>query len=98
MPIYTYQCPSCNNKFELRQGWDADNTAPCPACQAEAKRLLVVPSVIFKGRGWYSTDSKRSSHASMVGSSSDSGDSGESSSSASSDTSSDTKAATASTD
>ena len=68
MPIYTYQCPSCDNKFELRQGWDAVAVAPCPSCEVEAKRLLVVPSVIFKGRGWYSTDSKRASHAGMVGS------------------------------
>ena len=67
MPIYTYVCGSCQNRFELRQGWDAESVATCPNCQAEAKRTLVVPSVIFKGRGWYVTDSKRSSHAGLVG-------------------------------
>lgn len=97
MPIYTYQCPSCSNKFELRQGWDAENVAPCPLCQAEAKRVLLAPSVIFKGRGWYSTDSKRSSHASMVGSNGDSSSSSETSS-ASSESSTESKAATSSTD
>ncbi len=44
MPIYTYQCPACSNKFELRQGWDAEAVAPCPTCQSEAKRVLVVSS------------------------------------------------------
>ena len=58
MPIYTYVCGSCQNRFELRQGWDAESVATCPNCQAEAKRTLVVPSVIFKGRGWYVTDPK----------------------------------------
>jgi putative FmdB family regulatory protein len=79
MPIYTYQCSSCGNRFELRQGWDAEAVAPCPKCQATAKRALVVPSVIFKGRGWYSTDSKRASHAGMVGSGAEGGGGGESS-------------------
>ncbi len=67
MPIYTYQCDSCATRFELRQGWDAEAVAPCPACQTQSRRLLVVPSVIFKGQGWYSTDSRRSSHHGLVG-------------------------------
>lgn len=77
MPIYTYLCPTCSNRFELRQGWDAEAVAPCPTCQTEAKRVLVVPSVIFKGKGWYSTDSKRSSHAGLVGSGGEGGGDGD---------------------
>jgi putative FmdB family regulatory protein len=41
MPIYEYQCPSCNHKFELlRSMSDSDKEAPCPKCKEKAKRTL----------------------------------------------------------
>jgi putative FmdB family regulatory protein len=41
MPIYEYQCPSCNYKFELLRSMnDSDKEAPCPQCNEKAKRSL----------------------------------------------------------
>ena len=56
MPIYEYQCPSCGNKFELRQGFDAETTSECGVCGANAHRLISLVPVIFKGKGWYVND------------------------------------------
>lgn len=56
MPIYEYQCPSCGNKFELRQGFDAESTLECGACGSTAQRRISLVPVIFKGKGWYVND------------------------------------------
>ena len=56
MPIYEYQCPSCGNKFELRQGFDAQSTYECDTCGAMAQRRISLVPVIFKGKGWYVND------------------------------------------
>jgi len=56
MPIYEYQCPGCGNKFELRQGFDAETTSECGVCGANAQRRISLVPVIFKGKGWYVND------------------------------------------
>ncbi|MBN1376000.1 MAG: hypothetical protein JXA01_07580 [Dehalococcoidia bacterium] len=58
MPIYQYVCSKCNTKFELRQSFDDENIAFCPACKCESRRLFVPVPIIFKGSGFYVTDSK----------------------------------------
>ena len=59
MPIYDYQCGSCGHRFELRQGFDAEPVAECPKCAGAARRRFHVPTVIYKGSGFYTTDYKR---------------------------------------
>ncbi|MBI2873373.1 MAG: hypothetical protein HYY00_09335 [Chloroflexi bacterium] len=61
MPRYDYQCPSCNHRFELKQGFDADPIQPCPVCNRSAQRRIYAVGVIYKGSGWYTTDYARSS-------------------------------------
>lgn len=64
MPTYDYQCSQCNVVYELRQGFDAETTHPCEKCgKGTAKRVLHAPKVVFKGSGWYITDSKNKSTA-----------------------------------
>jgi putative FmdB family regulatory protein len=64
MPIYEYQCGTCKASYELRQGFDADTTHTCEECgKGIAKRVLHAPPIVFKGSGWYVTDSKKSSSA-----------------------------------
>lgn len=65
MPTYDYHCEACGASYELRQGFDAEATHTCEQCNAgTAKRVLHPPRVVFKGSGWYVTDSKKSSSAS----------------------------------
>ena len=61
MPIYQYLCPSCNHKFELRQGFNDDCKVACPICNNGTRRLFVPVPVIFKGSGFYVTDSAKKS-------------------------------------
>ena len=65
MPIYQYVCSKCNTKFELRQGFNDDSVANCPKCKCEARRLFVPVPIIFKGSGFYVTDSKTTSEAQL---------------------------------
>jgi putative FmdB family regulatory protein len=59
MPIYEYQCNSCNFRFERRQGFHDKPVARCPKCQGKARRVIHPAPVIFKGKGFYSTDSRK---------------------------------------
>ncbi|MBN1376511.1 MAG: zinc ribbon domain-containing protein [Dehalococcoidia bacterium] len=61
MPIYQYVCSKCNTKFEVRQSFNDENIASCPSCKCESRRLFVPVPIIFKGSGFYVTDSKSSS-------------------------------------
>lgn len=61
MPIYVYKCDKCSNQFELKQGFDAESTQPCPECDGIGKRQFYSPAVIYKGSGWYTTDYARKS-------------------------------------
>lgn len=64
MPTYEYQCNACKAVYELRQGFDAETTHKCEECgKGTAKRVLHAPPVVFKGSGWYATDSRNKSSA-----------------------------------
>ena len=84
MPTYEYACAACGNRYEKREGFDAKPRQKCPKCGKMAQRLLSTPAVVFKGSGFYKTDSRGSSK----------GSSGESSSSESSPGDSPSAAAT----
>ncbi len=76
MPIYEYQCITCDHRFELKQGFDAETTAPCPTCDSSSRRLFHIPAVIYKGSGFYTTDyARKGQPVSDGGDSSDSGSS-----------------------
>ena len=53
MPLYDYECLSCGNVFEVRQGFNDAPEAECPDCNHESKRLFRPVGVIFKGSGFY---------------------------------------------
>lgn len=60
MPTYEYHCPRCSSTYELRQGFDAEITQTCEQCgKGIAKRVLHAPRVVFKGSGFYATDSRK---------------------------------------
>jgi putative FmdB family regulatory protein len=103
VPIYEYKCTQCDNRYETREGFDAPARQPCPKCGAEAKRILFPPPIVFKGSGFYITDSRKGSSttvgdynigASTSGNKSDSASSSDSSSSSSSDSSSSSSSST----
>ena len=58
MPIYEYQCTACGHRFERFQGMQEVHGTICPECQGIVKKLMSPAGLIFKGSGWYKTDSR----------------------------------------
>ena len=58
MPIYEYECSGCSCRFELKQSFGEDSPVSCPQCGSKARRLFSLVPVIFKGTGFYATDSR----------------------------------------
>lgn len=59
MPIYAYRCDHCGVQFERRQSFSDDPLTVCPECDEPALRKLIQPvGVVFKGSGFYVTDSR----------------------------------------
>ena len=56
MPIYTYQCQSCDNVTEKRQSFSDDPLTTCEACSGDLRRLIHPAGIVFKGSGFYNTD------------------------------------------
>ncbi len=64
MPTYEYGCESCGKRYEKREGFDAPARQKCQHCGKPAKRVLHAPPIVFKGSGFYKTDSRGASSAS----------------------------------
>jgi putative FmdB family regulatory protein len=61
MPTYEYQCKTCGHHFERVQRFSDAPITECPQCGGEVRRVIHPAGVIFKGSGWYKTDSRKSS-------------------------------------
>lgn len=104
VPTYQYACTECEHAFEQFQSFSDDALTTCPECNGRLRKLFNAVGVVFKGSGFYRTDSRSgssssvpaSSGASDPGSSSSGSASGSSSSSSSGTTSSGSSAPAAS--
>ena len=87
MPTYQYSCTDCGHFFEAVQSFSDDSLTVCPECEGRLRKVFNAVGVVFKGSGFYRTDSRQAPASEKNGSSSDSGstkksaDSGSSSSS-----------------
>ena len=63
MPAYDYRCTACRELFEITRSSSDDAVVCCPECGAPSKRVFTPVGVVFKGSGFYSTDSKTKSAA-----------------------------------
>ena len=90
MPTYQYACTECGERLEVIQKFSDDPLTVCPTCQGRLRKVFSPVGVVFKGSGFYKTDSRKSSTTS----SSSSGSSDSSSSTSSSDSSSSTPSST----
>ncbi len=61
MPTYTYRCDRCHCEFDVRQSFKDKPVAPCPECGEEARRAFCPVPIVFKGPGFYTTDSRGAS-------------------------------------
>ncbi len=91
MPTYQYACTTCGEQLEVVQSFSSDPLTECPACQGRLRKVFHPVGVVFKGSGFYRTDSRSSGSSSRgtttggsAAATSSSGSSGSSGSAASS--------------
>jgi putative FmdB family regulatory protein len=58
MPIYTYECESCGERFEAKQRFHDASLTVCSSCEGELHRIIQPVGIVFKGSGFYVTDSR----------------------------------------
>ncbi len=91
MPTYSYQCTECADRFDVVQAFTDDALTTCEKCSGRLRKLFGKVGVVFKGSGFYRTDSresgKKSTGSTNGSSSSESGTSSSSSDSKSSSSS-----------
>ncbi len=59
MPVYEYACTSCGERTEARQSFDDLPLEECPHCGGRLRKLYSPVGIVFKGSGFYSTDTKK---------------------------------------
>lgn len=102
MPTYAYACTECGHRFEAVQAFTDSSLTECPECTGKLRKLFSSVGIVFKGSGFYRTDSRKAATASETSGSKESKESKESTpstsstekSTSSSDSSSSTKSTT----
>ena len=61
MPTYEYACAECGERLEAVQKFSDDPLTVCPACGGRLRKLFSPVGIVFKGSGFYRTDSRSSS-------------------------------------
>ncbi len=60
MPTYEYECEKCACHFELKMRFSEDVGSPrCPKCRGKVRQLFSPSAILFRGSGFYVTDSRR---------------------------------------
>ncbi|WP_089909161.1 FmdB family zinc ribbon protein [Lentzea albida] len=99
MPTYQYACTACEHRFEAVQSFSDASLTECPECSGKLRKLFGAVGVVFKGSGFYRTDSRsgssKSTSSSSTSSSSETKSSDTKSTSSSSSSSSDSKSSSA---
>ena len=69
MPTYQYRCTECGHDLEAVQKFSDAALTECPSCHGQLRKVYNAVGVVFKGSGFYRTDSRAKEGASVSGSS-----------------------------
>jgi putative FmdB family regulatory protein len=61
VPTYQYACTECSHAFEQFQSFSDDALTACPECEGRLRKVFNAVGVVFKGSGFYRTDSRSAS-------------------------------------
>lgn len=61
MPTYQYRCTACGDELEVVQKFTDPSLTTCPSCAGDLRKVFGAVGVVFKGSGFYSTDSRKKS-------------------------------------
>jgi putative FmdB family regulatory protein len=64
MPTYQYRCSDCGQDLEVVQKFTDSALTTCPSCEGQLRKVYNAVGVVFKGSGFYSTDSRSSKSSS----------------------------------
>ena len=64
MPTYQYACTECGHAFDIVQSFSEDSLTVCPECGGRLRKVFNAVGVVFKGSGFYRTDSRGKTSAS----------------------------------
>jgi putative FmdB family regulatory protein len=59
VPTYQYACTECDAQLEVRQSFTDDALTTCPSCEGRLRKIFNAVGVVFKGSGFYRTDSRK---------------------------------------
>jgi putative FmdB family regulatory protein len=83
VPTYSYACTECDNRFDAVQAFTDDALTSCPQCSGRLRKLFNSVGVVFKGSGFYRTDSREGGKSAKVAADSPSSEKASSSTSSS---------------
>ena len=63
MPTYQYACTDCSEELEVHQSFTDDTLTVCPSCEGRLRKVFNAVGVVFKGSGFYKTDSRKAESA-----------------------------------
>ena len=67
MPTYQYACTACGHKFDAVQSFSDASLTTCPACSGALRKVFSSVGIVFKGSGFYRTDSRSGSGSNVTG-------------------------------
>lgn len=63
MPNYSFKCTQCDTTFMKSMTFGSKELPACPKCRGKTQKIITAPSMIFKGSGFYKTDSNKQATA-----------------------------------
>ena len=76
MPTYSYECTECGNRFDIVQAFTDDALTTCEQCAGRLRKRFNSVGIVFKGSGFYRTDSRESAKTKSSTNGSSTSDSG----------------------
>jgi putative FmdB family regulatory protein len=73
VPTYQYACTACGHQLEAVQSFADEPLTVCPACEGRLRKLFSAVGVVFKGSGFYRTDSRNDTKGSSTAPAKDGG-------------------------
>jgi putative FmdB family regulatory protein len=73
VPTYAYACTACGHRFEVQQSFTDAALTACPECEGRLRKLFNTIGIVFKGSGFYRTDSRNGSSGAEGAAGKDSG-------------------------
>jgi putative FmdB family regulatory protein len=67
VPTYQYACTACDERLEVVQSFTDDPLTECPVCGGRLRKVFSAAGIIFKGSGFYRTDSRSAAKSSSNG-------------------------------